>query len=139
MLREFKSLTRNFITNNREEIKMAFYEFDQNNSGGGFIEDPQKGISIKVWFEADTVEQAADKAQDIGIYFDGVQDGYDCACCGDRWYYMSNDAGEDEPNYYGSPLTELMVDSRSSSHFKWAEGYEVYVHYADGTIKGFMK
>ena len=25
-------------------------------------------------------------AEDIGLYFDGVEQGMDCSCCGDRWY-----------------------------------------------------
>ena len=29
--------------------------------------------------------EANTKACDIGIYFDGVANGADCECCGDRW------------------------------------------------------
>ena len=29
---------------------------------------------------------ANDIAQGNGIYFNGVADGIDCDCCGDRWY-----------------------------------------------------
>lgn len=38
-----------------------------------------------VIIEAKTAEQADDKAQEIGIYFNGCEEEIDCPCCGDRW------------------------------------------------------
>ena len=60
-----------------------WFEFDQNNSGGFFECDDK--VCATVWIEADTVHEATAKAQDLGIYFDGVSLGRDCECCGDRW------------------------------------------------------
>ena len=31
-------------------------------------------------------EAANRTAQDKGLYFDGVEKGIDCECCGDRWH-----------------------------------------------------
>lgn len=64
-----------------------FYNFDQNNSGGVF-EGPNNVI-----IEADNAEQANYKAEQVGIYFDGVENDIDCDCCGDRWnrQYSDND------------------------------------------------
>lgn len=61
-----------------------FYEFSQNNSGGGF--DVDKKVCNKVFIEAESADEANAIAQELGIYFDGVEKGIDCGCCGDRWY-----------------------------------------------------
>lgn len=103
-----------------------FYLFDQNNSGGSFVYDPEKGISVEVWIEADSADSANRKAEEIGIYFDPGY-GRDCPCCGTRWSPVFEDEGREEP----------------SSHpfrFKWIKyGYEAFVHYLDGTVKGFLR
>lgn len=63
-----------------------FYQFSQNNSGGKFIIDPIRGIGSIVIIEAINKQDAINKALKIGIYFEGVDQGLDCACCGDRWF-----------------------------------------------------
>ena len=45
----------------------------------GFIADSN------LFVYANTPEEADVVAESIGIYFDGVSAGKDCACCGDRW------------------------------------------------------
>lgn len=60
-----------------------WYEFDQNNSGGFFVCDDK--VCATVWIEADSINEACTKAEELGIYFYGVDDGIDCPCCGDRW------------------------------------------------------
>jgi hypothetical protein len=118
-----------------------FYEFNQNNSGGSFFYDEQAGISHVVIVEADTAAQANAKAQDIGIYFDG--DG-DCPCCGDRWYSVWRDEdGDDEPTIYGQPVEDYVASEGSGTSgfpgIKWMKGYEIFVHYADGSMKMYWK
>lgn len=66
---------------------MKYYHFRQNNSGGSFDIDDK--VTVNVWIQAETANQANERAEDIGIYFDGVDDEVDCACCGDRWYPAS--------------------------------------------------
>lgn len=61
---------------------MDFYEYHQNNSGGRF--DLELGENV--YIQATTADEANSIAQNNGIYFDGVEDGRDCQCCGDRWY-----------------------------------------------------
>lgn len=63
---------------------MAFYKYDQNNSGGSF--DVDENITHRVVIEAVSESEADIIAKNIGIYFNGVDDGLDCDCCGDRWY-----------------------------------------------------
>lgn len=75
-----------------------FYEFDQNNSGGNFITNDR--LCARVVIEADSSEDAMDKAEELGCYWDGVSKGMDCGCCGDRWYpasgHMNIDAWKKE-------------------------------------------
>lgn len=60
-----------------------YFEFTQTNSGGFYISDDNVAISVII--EAEDFDKAIDKALDIGIYFNGVENEYDCSCCGDRW------------------------------------------------------
>jgi len=60
-----------------------FYNFDQNNSGGSFITDDK--VCHQLYIEANSEEEAVNKAEQIGCYWNGVEDGIDCPCCGDRW------------------------------------------------------
>lgn len=64
--------------------KIKFYEFSQTNSGGYFKHDDH--LTHWMIIEADNQEEAEKKAFDMGVYYDGVREGVDCACCGDRWY-----------------------------------------------------
>ena len=63
--------------------KDKVYLFDQNNSGGIFIVDDK--VCPRVYITAKNSKEANEKAESIGIYFDGVANGLDCPCCGDRW------------------------------------------------------
>jgi hypothetical protein len=109
---------------------VPFFHYSQNNSGGVFDYDADAGISDNVIIEADSAEHANDRAQEIGIYFDGVSDGHDCDCCGDRWYEIrSGGEGNGEPMIYGRPLAE-------HEPFGWIDGFQAFVHYADGRVVG---
>lgn len=65
-----------------------YFLFDQNNTGGTWRIDEK--VSEYVIIEADTPEEADKIAEDIGIYFDGCDLGWDCPCCGDRWHRTYN-------------------------------------------------
>jgi len=67
------------------EVGMTYYLYNQNNSGGSFDIDDKKGIGPRVWIEASNRAEAHERATSLGIYFDGVEKGIDCSCCGDRW------------------------------------------------------
>lgn len=95
-----------------------FWNFRQNNSGGNFVIDDNIAIGPQVWIEADNIDAAINKATSIGIYFNGVEDGQDCECCGDRWYVPYGD-GEEKVK-------------TSKYDFHWHD--TVYVHNIDGTI-----
>ncbi|MFJ8699438.1 DUF7296 family protein [Streptomyces ardesiacus] len=110
-----------------------FFTFDQNNSGGGFDYDWVAGISHFVIIEADDVDHAIEKAEEIGLYFDGAGD---CPCCGNRWSRPWDDDGSDEPLIYGGPVDQYL---KTPYAMKWIDGSEAFIHYADGRIEGAIK
>ncbi|WDM16709.1 hypothetical protein J3S85_37725 [Streptomyces lavenduligriseus] len=108
-----------------------FFTFDQNNSGGVFDIDTAAGISAYVIVEADTAEEANERAESIGLYFDGEGD---CSCCGGRWSAQwSSDKGDEVPSIYGEPVQDY--DFR----YRWMDGDnpEAFVHFADGRVQGY--
>lgn len=106
-----------------------FYTYSQNNSGGSFHYDERAGISHYVIIEAENADEANEKAEYIGLYFDGDAD---CSCCGNRWYaaYDEHD-GSVEPEIYGKPAD--LFGTGEWDH-KWMKGYEAFVHYNDGRM-----
>ena len=101
-----------------------FYAFRQNNSGGFFSDDLSSGITDYVIIEANSANKANKRAEEIGLYFDGCRNGYDCSCCGDRWYETYDSDATAQPEIYGELVEEK-------------EGSDIAVHYLDGTFKLF--
>lgn len=102
-----------------------FYIFDQNNSGGVF--DVDETVAHRVVIEANTLEEATDKAGDIGIYFD-YEFEVDCECCGMRWY------GGEELELEGHTLDEVLQER--ANRWGWTSP-DIIVHFDDGTKKSF--
>lgn len=103
---------------------MKFYTFNQNNSGGRFDENLGQFVII----EAASKDEANDKAESIGIYFNGVVNGEDCPCCGDRWYPADDwDAG-DTPLIYGKSPEDIIEEGELYFLKK------ITVYYANGSI-----
>ncbi len=74
----------------KKEMKageLKFYSFDQNNSGGSFVVD--ENLCHRLMIEAKDERSAEAIAESMGVYFNGCDEGYDCPCCGDRWYSPS--------------------------------------------------
>jgi len=65
-------------------MKTKFFEFSQNNSGGSFVVDDK--VCHRLFIEAEDESKATRIAEDLGCYWNGVSNGMDCDCCGDRWY-----------------------------------------------------
>lgn len=117
-----------------------FYEYRQNNSGGTFHLDKKSGLSVLVIFEADSAVEANHRAEDAGIYFDGLDTGRDCYCCGTRWDpLVDNEFGSDEPSMYRTPLSNKEEVGKFSD-YTLRSLYPTpfgYIHYADGTKQSF--
>lgn len=77
-----------------------FFEFNQNNTGGSFDVDGK--LCHRLIIEEDDYRKAIKKAEELGCYWNGVEDGLDCDCCGDRWYKPYSDRGIVIPYEYAS-------------------------------------
>ena len=60
---------------------MSYFKFRQNNSFGHFVTELRWYLFRQIMPPMLTAI-----AQQNGVYFNGVADGVDCDCCGDRWY-----------------------------------------------------
>lgn len=109
-----------------------FYTFRQNNSGGEFTHDHKEGIGVCVIVEAQNAAHALNRAERIGLYFDGCATGMDCPCCGDRWSdYVDDEDGTDAPEVYGQKY-EACAEG-DEAYKDW--GLPYYVHYIGGEFK----
>lgn len=118
---------------------MPFYDFRQNNSGGSW-DYSDRGISVNVIIEADSVDEANTKAENLGLYFDGAGD---CNCCGNRWDEFWGDP-KDVPSIYTEevkPGDKYPAKDTEMGRFghKWMEEGkpEGFIHYKDGRVEGF--
>lgn len=99
---------------------MRWFQYRQNNSGGVFIGP------IVVLVQAQNAAEANFRATHYGpVYFDGVEDGRDCECCGDRWSEAYDYEGDAEPLIYGQPYKEYR---------HWASGDVMLIH-GDNTVE----
>lgn len=72
------------------EVKdLKWFEFSQNNSGGYF--EVNENVCHRLFIEAEDFIEAKFKAERLGCYWDGVENGIDCPCCGDRWSCFNDD------------------------------------------------
>jgi hypothetical protein len=111
-----------------------FFTFSQNNSGGGF--DFDEKVSEYVIIEADSPELANERAEEIGIYFDGCDSELDCPCCGDRWCRVSNLDGTEVPEIYGKNPQDVKT---TFVNFVNVGGVYCYVYYKNGTVEEYRK
>lgn len=110
-------------------VQTKYYVFNQNNSGGGFDIDATRGIGEKVVIEAINYLDANDRAQRIGIYFDGCADGRDCSCCGDRWSPLW---GED--TYSTIDVNNPEEIKKQFNDWGWTKRQHLFIHTLDGEI-----
>ena len=96
---------------------MMWYVYSQNNSGGSFVID--ENLDEWVGIEADSREEADALFHELGGYFDGVEKGEDCDCCGDRWYPADEFAILSEVfariEYMGAPASSLRLHHRGAT------------------------
>lgn len=113
-----------------------FYTFNQNNSGGWFDHEELEGIGHYVVVEATDANHALDRAERIGLYFNGCDTGRDCPCCGDRWSdFQRDEDGTDSPEVYGEKY--VACESDDEAYISW--GIPSYVHYIGGEFKKLKK
>lgn len=117
--------------------KPKFFAFRQNNSFGSFDHDPEAGIGLTVWIEALDHVHANERAEAIGLYFYGCDNGTDCPCCGDRWIPV----GEREPDTKEFPTLcgnrWREMDGDESPTLEWKT--PSYIHPLNGRFKAAVK
>lgn len=107
--------------------KINLYRYCQTNSGGSF-KDTKKSYVKDAIFPLKQKGDFEKIYKDIGvtaktiipkmIYFDGVEKGLDCECCGDRWDELWEDEATTEVfifedlKDYENNKSELMIYSQ---------------------------
>lgn len=113
-----------------------FYSFDQNNSGGYFDVDDK--VCHRIYIEADSEEEAIEKAEYLGCYWDGVESGIDCPCCGDRWSKYPDEVNIEEYNSNGYEAYTYCIsicDEYKKYKKEWEEEYGRYEVIENPTVK----
>lgn len=120
------------INNTKDEVEeprtLKWYAWNQNNSGGEFhVND---NVAHRLFIEAYSEEEADRKAQDLGVYYNGVDDGFDCDCCGDRWYSPEK---LEFPINWGGPVFNNIHEYAGymADNYGWTEP-DGYLYYYDG-------
>lgn len=113
-----------------------FYTYRQNNSGGSF--KTTKKIKHFVIIEADSAKEANEKAEHIGIYFDGVEKELDCPCCGDRWHKVIEEDGTEKPEIYGEDASSYLA-FRKKLFCGLSTKEKVIVYYKDEKVEVFKE
>ncbi len=100
-------------------MKLKWFAFDQNNSGGRFVHDDN--VAECVFIQDVTAKRAVSRAEEFCDNSDS------CPCCGDRWsiYVVCDDDGTDEPSMYDKTIWAV----EPNRHRKQAK-----LHYFDGTV-----
>ena len=89
--------------------------------------------SINVIVEANSKEEADNKAESIGLYWNGVDEGHDCKCCGNRWPNCYIDVN-DTPHVWDQD-----VSTSYTTNYIWMKNKEeVFIHYLDGKVNGHI-
>lgn len=103
---------------------MNWYEFTQNNSGGYFDVDDK--VCHRLFIEAESFDDAVEKAENLGCYWDGVSNLIDCPCCGDRWS-KRYDKPVDIEKYNTKGYTAIVYDNiYDNTKDEWDRRYRKY-------------
>jgi hypothetical protein len=118
---------------------MKLYEFNQNNSGGYFVTN--ENLCHRVFIEADNVREAIEKAEQLGCYWDGVNKGIDCSCCGDRWRKWIGDDDYKNIERINEDYSGKIIFKNTEEYIQFlADEYgwtkpDARIFYKDGTTK----
>lgn len=118
--------------------KLFWFEYRQNNSGGRFITDDD--VAKYVLIQETDAGPANHKAEQVGIYFDGCNQGWDCDCCGDRWNEVGDPLDDFSTSDYKNNWTRKVHDNvidyakaiAAGDTFSHKGENSVIVYFADG-------
>jgi hypothetical protein len=139
------------MTRKKEEAGLKFYEYSQNNTGGSFATDDN--LCHRLFIEANSSDEADSIAEGLGCYWNGVDEGSDCPCCGDRWYgahsaiNLESMTKEKDGSYpveewvhrESSPEEALDLLKARYSAFEWVKEPSLGEKYGSPIIEGLVK
>lgn len=103
-------------------VRLLWFHFRQNNSGGYFIDDEM--VCEDVFIQAVNAAEVRAKAEEL---FDSRSE-Y-CECCGERWYTEVDESdGHPQPTKYGEVLFDL-----APIYF----GRKAKLNYIDGHVETY--
>ena len=114
-------------TNNKRKCYMnelKWFEFSQNNSGGHFDVDDK--VCHRLFVEAKSFDDAVEKAEELGCYWYGVDNGIDCPCCGDRWSKWCDDPVDLEKYKTEGYRVSVYDGIWSDTEGEWENKYRKY-------------
>ena len=106
-----------------------WYEFKQNNSGGSFVVDDK--VCHRIYIEAEDFREAVIIAESLGCYWNGVEKGIDCPCCGSRWSKWDNQPIDFDDNNSKS-IAEYA--QKMTNEYGWTYPDE-RIYYKNGDVK----
>ena len=113
-------------------IETKFYLFDQNNSGGRYLDNEEDGIAKNICIEAINVDDAISRMREITYNYSDY-----CTCCGERWSsWIDEEDGTDEPTKQNIPLKEYIekeVEAVKNGGLDFNDN--AAIHYLDGKIE----
>lgn len=112
-----------------------FYEITQNNSGGSFDVDDK--LCHRLFIEASSPHEAANKAEELGCYWDGCANNMDCSCCGDRWHKPTKHNKVEFPVKWAENNTFHTIEEYAqylANKYGWTKP-DCRIFYKDGTVK----
>ena|ERR1700756_5287422 len=114
-------------------MKVKWYVFDQNNSGGRYVQDDNQ--SELVFVQAVSAAEANDFAHSNFDY------GY-CECCGERWSDVDESDSADFPAVWGTEhiysfYYEPFETCYGHTHKKWRIGQVATLVFYDGHIEKY--
>lgn len=108
-----------------------FYLFEQSNSYGVY-----QPPAVYVLIEAVSARNAEYIAADqLGLYFNGVDEGIDCPCCGDRWYSPEEFDNLVTPIWNKKLQLSRNNDLSCEKNQENEAGTYYYIRYKDGSSK----
>lgn len=119
---------------------LKWFNFSQNNSYGGF--DIDEHVAHEMFIQASNFEEANDLAESIGCYFNGVDDGIDCSCRGNRWHALLSDCdainlpyGVTIERYAQSVVTDSIFLNQKAYIYYYGERKPKVIYGKDGPNK----
>ncbi len=111
-----------------------FYTYEQNKRGVSIVNEHIKHYVI---IEAASAKEADEKAENVGIYFDGVDKEIDYPWRGDRWSRAEDPSfgskGTKKPEIYGRSIIRFFSERINNNDLS----EDVIIYHKNGKVESF--